>query len=367
MTFRRLLAAVLAVAAASAGGVLAFVFLGGGKTADNAPQVRARASGATALDEQAGFLVVDQQRGVFFTEGAFPYIRLESAEGQVVAEHLVRDTRTVLPLLRQPVSAGAYRLVSYQRPCDGSCPSEGARGLDPPTLRCEAKLEIAPRQTITALVRSHGSRGCRIVIGERVGRALAHERAFDACRRAASDRDHGLRYWAKVWGAESTRAEEVGTALAERTFQGFEAWIREAAVAGCIEGIDTVRNPIRFRLDDTYAVGETIDVAIANVGTQAYLFEISYQACFLSYFDSSGRRFIIPPGTHCDIRGKQTIRPGETKELFTWRLDECVKDQWGCVRSRTLPPGTYTIEGRFKPNDGGAPVRAETTFEIVRA
>jgi hypothetical protein len=123
--------------------------------------------------------------------------------------------------------------------------------------------------------------------------------------------------------------------------------------------------PIRFVLGDRYAAGRTIDVAIENVGTRPYLFQPFYQACFLRYFDSSGRRFIIPPGTHCDILGEETIKPGERKKLFTWSLDECVKDEWGCLESRPLPPGTYTIKGRFKPRAGGTPVRAETTFRIV--
>jgi hypothetical protein len=359
---RRFLAAGLVVTAVSAGGVIALLVLADAKT----PATTSQPS-AAALEERAGFLVVDQQLSVFATEGAFPYVRLESAEGRVVAERLIHDTRSVLPLLRQGVSPGSYRLVSYQRPCEGSCPSRGQRGLDPPTLRCEARFEIATGETFTALVRSHGGRGCRIVIGERVGRSLARERGFETCRLAVGADGHGLRPWAKRWGSESARPDDVGAAYSERTFRGFEPRIREASAAGCIEGIDTVRRPIRFRLDETYAAGETVEVSITNVGTRVYLYEFYYQACFLSYLDSSGRQFIVPPGTHCDIRGKLPIRPGETKRLFNWGLDECVKDRWGCVRSRPLPAGTYTIAGRFKPKDGGAPVRAVKTFEILTA
>jgi hypothetical protein len=363
---RRLLAALLALAAASAVGVLPLVFLDGGETATDTSRQPARAGETTALEEEAGFLVVDQELGVFFTEGAFPYVRLESAEDDVAAERLLRDTRGVLPLLRLQLEPGAYRLVSYLRPCAGGCPRQGVRGLDPPTMRCEATLEIASGERLTALIRSGRGPRCRVAIGERVGLDLAYERAFEMCRQTVSDR-HSLRYWADNWGAGSARPHDIGAAYAEMMFRGFEAWIRDAAADGCTGGIATVRHPIRFRLDDTYTVGEKIDVAITNVGTRPYLFEFYYQACFLSYFDSSRRRFIIPPGTHCDIRGKEIIRPGETKRLFSWRLDECVKDRWGCVRSRTLQPGTYTIKGRFKPKGSGTPVRAETTFEIVAA
>jgi hypothetical protein len=125
--------------------------------------------------------------------------------------------------------------------------------------------------------------------------------------------------------------------------------------------------PIRFVLADRYAAGETVDVLIENVGTRTYLFQAYYQACFLRYFDSSGRRFVIPPGTHCDLLAEEPIMPGERKKLFTWSLDECVKDRWGCVKSRPLPPGTYTIEGRFEPRTAGRPARTEATFTIVAA
>jgi hypothetical protein len=130
---------------------------------------------------------------------------------------------------------------------------------------------------------------------------------------------------------------------------------------------DESAGPIRFVLADRYVAGATVDVLIENVGTRAYVYQWPYQACFLRYFDASGRRFIIPPGTHCDLLSEETIRPGERKKVFTWSLDECVKDDWGCVESRPLPPGTYTIKGRFKPWSSGTPARAESTFTIVAA
>jgi hypothetical protein len=150
-------------------------------------------------------------------------------------------------------------------------------------------------------------------------------------------------------------------------FRGFGPAIQQAAVEACAEGIRTVTHPIRFVLSGPLSVGQKVDVEITNVGTRPYLFEALYQACFLAYFDASGRQFIIPPGTHCDLRAKEAIRPGETRRLFTWNLDECIKDAWGCVRRRPLPPGTYTMKGRFKPAAGAGSVRAARTFEIRAA
>jgi hypothetical protein len=128
---------------------------------------------------------------------------------------------------------------------------------------------------------------------------------------------------------------------------------------------------IQFVLNDTYTVGDTARVQIENVGDRPYRYRLSvsrrdqYAACPLHYFDDSGREFIIPPGTHCDIVTYGTIKPGETKPLFNWKLDECVKDEWGCVRRKPLSPGTYTITGLFKPKNSGKSVKAARSFELL--
>ncbi len=125
--------------------------------------------------------------------------------------------------------------------------------------------------------------------------------------------------------------------------------------------------PIAFVLDDTYRAGSTVDVKIANLGSETYVYNEMYEACDLTYTDGSGRQFLIPPGTHCDLVMMSELKPGETATLFRWRLDECIRDEWGCVESEPLPPGDYTIEGRFHPRDGGPPVPAEATFRVVEA
>jgi hypothetical protein len=125
--------------------------------------------------------------------------------------------------------------------------------------------------------------------------------------------------------------------------------------------------PIKLLFDDAYPARERVNVRIENAGTRIYRYQAFYAACFLSYSDSSGREFKIPPGTHCDILGEQPIEPGQVKRLFVWRLNECVKDRWGCVKSRPLPPGAYVVRGRFEPVGGGKPARAEARFWIGEA
>ena len=133
----------------------------------------------------------------------------------------------------------------------------------------------------------------------------------------------------------------------------------------------SLAGPIRFVLAGTYTVGDTARVQIENVGDRAYRYRLSvskrdqYAACPLHYFDAEGREFIIPPGTHCDIVAYGIIKPGETKPLFNWKLDECVRDAWGCVRTKPLAPGTYTISGLFKSPSSGNRARARFSFVLL--
>ena len=123
---------------------------------------------------------------------------------------------------------------------------------------------------------------------------------------------------------------------------------------------------IQFVLNDVYRVGELIQVKIKNAGQVSYFYTRRFAACDLSYFDASGRKFLIPPGTHCDLREYVEIRPGETAELFEWDLSECIEDLFGCVKSQPLPPGTYTIRGAFSSfPDGDLTTTAEAMIEIV--
>ena len=51
--------------------------------------------------------------------------------------------------------------------------------------------------------------------------------------------------------------------------------------------------------------------------------------------------------------------------LFKLKLDECVKDAWGCVRSKPLSPRTYTITGAFKRENSGNSASASGSFELL--
>lgn len=124
---------------------------------------------------------------------------------------------------------------------------------------------------------------------------------------------------------------------------------------------------IQFILKPTYKVGEKVEFKMHNAGKISYSYNEKYPACDLSYFDSAGREFIIPQGTHCDMVVTVEIQPGETKPLFDWDLRECVQDDFGCAKSEPLPEGTYTIKGTFvSESDGGISTEASTTIKIIK-
>lgn len=138
-------------------------------------------------------------------------------------------------------------------------------------------------------------------------------------------------------------------------------------------------NAIEFVLEDRYAAGEKIEVWIRNNANVSYIYSQYYPACVnLKFYDESTQPrshpsgigeplppgfFIIPEGTHCDLIGDIEIKPGEQALLLTWNQEECIKDQWGCVESIPVMPGSYRIVGKFRSTMGSEST-AEGSFTI---
>lgn len=129
---------------------------------------------------------------------------------------------------------------------------------------------------------------------------------------------------------------------------------------------------LQFRLNASYPVGSNVSVVLHNGDQVGYRYRTHYAACDLGYYTASGRKFLIPEGTHCDLANEAELKPGETKALFVWSgLKECVRDNWGCSESRTLPAGSYRIHGFFETWDSGrngnpsSGSAANVTFRIV--
>jgi len=87
-------------------------------------------------------------------EGAITFIRVKRPSGRVVlTRRLPASDRLTLPL-----RPGRYRLVSWQRLCDGNCGT-----LDPPSHRCARSLTIRAGERLRATIRvNYAAAGCVI-------------------------------------------------------------------------------------------------------------------------------------------------------------------------------------------------------------
>lgn len=95
-----------------------------------------------------------------YTEGSIAYLRLEQADGKLVMED--RPVTEVLEprggrLLRRRLPGGRYRVISYQRPCQGNCSH-----LEPPTDRCETVVQVRAGRTVQTTVVLGQRDGCRL-------------------------------------------------------------------------------------------------------------------------------------------------------------------------------------------------------------
>ena len=102
-------------------------------------------------------LIVEQTvnyTGAVPIEGAYSYVRIEDQSGHKVTEQRVQSQRNVVI----PLEPGSYRLVSYQRTCDGNCSV-----LDPASDSCSAGLTADG--TVTARIRVMFGSGCTITFG----------------------------------------------------------------------------------------------------------------------------------------------------------------------------------------------------------
>jgi D-alanyl-D-alanine dipeptidase len=76
---------------------------------------------------------LDASRGVY-VEGSISFVRVRDADGAVVVR---RRTARARFRMRRKLPPGRYRVVSYQRPCDGNCML-----LDPPVDRCARRVRV---------------------------------------------------------------------------------------------------------------------------------------------------------------------------------------------------------------------------------
>jgi hypothetical protein len=115
---------------------------------------------ATSADaaELRVLLLWDESGGLYF-EGARSYIAVETSAGEELLELELMPTGKGHEGSAR-LDPGDYRLLSWQRPCDGSCDS-----LAPPTDRCSAPFTVAPETPTLAEIQVRAGEGCTVEVG----------------------------------------------------------------------------------------------------------------------------------------------------------------------------------------------------------
>ena len=113
-------------------------------------------SGHHQAGPQAARLNVRQVRepGPIPVEGAYSYARVER-DGKTIVQ--VRLSAALVPRAVIRLDSGSYRLVSFQRDCNGNC-----HLLGPPSDQCSRAFSVRANEAVTATVRVTFGTGCRI-------------------------------------------------------------------------------------------------------------------------------------------------------------------------------------------------------------
>jgi D-alanyl-D-alanine dipeptidase len=94
---------------------------------------------------------LDDSRGVYI-EGSIAFVRVRDAGGKQVVR---RRTASARFHMFRKLPPGRYRVISYQRPCDGNCGL-----LDPPADRCARRVRILSGGLTRVRVTLRPYRGC---------------------------------------------------------------------------------------------------------------------------------------------------------------------------------------------------------------
>jgi hypothetical protein len=106
--------------------------------------------------------IYDMSEGAYI-EGTYSYVRVESVDGNELMEKRFTEEGRKLGELRLlstmtlRLEPGSYRLVSFQRPCGGSC-----ENLDPPTDECSHEILVTRDRPVEATITVLPGQGCSV-------------------------------------------------------------------------------------------------------------------------------------------------------------------------------------------------------------
>lgn len=125
------------------------------------PSGSSETPGASEAGGTATVTVVSQ-RECCYTEGAYYFARLETADRHVVLR------KRFGPSLSQPsfqthIPPGEYVLVAYSRPCSASCPApENIGDLDEATDVCREEFQVSAGDSMRVRVLTTPGGPCRV-------------------------------------------------------------------------------------------------------------------------------------------------------------------------------------------------------------
>ena len=96
---------------------------------------------------------LDRSHGLY-VEGSFSYVRVRGVRGKLVVAKRANRARF---RMQRRLAPGRYKVISYQRPCDGNCGT-----LDPPTDRCARHVHVLSGGLTEVAVRVRPGRRCRM-------------------------------------------------------------------------------------------------------------------------------------------------------------------------------------------------------------
>jgi zinc D-Ala-D-Ala dipeptidase len=110
-------------------------------------------AGADAAPGTLDFRQTFPKAAPLYDEGTVSFVRVRAASGALVVRRRVQHRPRFR--MRRKLPPGRYRVISYQRPCAGSCVI-----LDPPTDRCARPVRILSGGLTEVAVRVRPGRGC---------------------------------------------------------------------------------------------------------------------------------------------------------------------------------------------------------------
>lgn len=93
----------------------------------------------------------------FYTEGAYAFVEIRTADGLLVASVQTNRYRLAQELLRTQLEAGEYVLLTYVRPCEAACPA-----VDAPTDQCDTAFSAGAAGSIVITVRRYLGQACSL-------------------------------------------------------------------------------------------------------------------------------------------------------------------------------------------------------------